>query len=123
VVLREQALQRWDTGDLEGAVHALSLAFQLFPDARFAYNIAQLERKRGRCDEARAQYQRYLKLDPAGAWVNDARAHLAELTSCPPAARGCRRMIPSWSLDRGCQRRRQRRCLWNGPRARWTPRA
>jgi hypothetical protein len=86
-VLRDQALQRWDTGDLEGAVHALSLAFQLFPDARFAYNIAQLERKRGHCGEARMQYERYLRLDPLGPLVNDAQAHLEELAHCTPAAR------------------------------------
>jgi hypothetical protein len=86
-LLRSKALERWDTGDLEGAVRALRLAFDLFPDPRFSFNIAQLERQRGRCDEARAEYQRYLELDPEGAWAKEASAHLEELASCEPSQR------------------------------------
>lgn len=55
-----------------------------FPEALF--NRALILERMGVSREARAAWERYLRVDPSSQWATEARSHLAELPAAPHAA-------------------------------------
>ncbi len=87
--LLQQARDRFDGGILRGeaallerSLDAMRLANALEPRPGLELNMAQVERKLGRCRAARARYERYLRERPEGRGAQVARYQLEALGAC-----------------------------------------
>jgi len=90
-MLLERAKERYEAGrgtgeearqQLEGALDALRLAYQLLPAPWLLFNLAQVQSRLGACSEAADLYQRFLASDPAPEARANAEQALKLLGSC-----------------------------------------
>jgi tetratricopeptide (TPR) repeat protein len=90
-MLLERAKERYEAGrgsgddarqQLEGALDALRLAYQLTPASWLLFNLAQVQSRLGACSEAADLYQRYLASDPGPDARASAEEALELLGSC-----------------------------------------
>lgn len=87
--LISKARQRYNEGvleqsreKLEGSLDALILAYTLAPQPELLLNMAQVERRLGRCEQARATYESYLKSNPTPQGRAVAEHNLESLERC-----------------------------------------
>lgn len=113
-MLLERAKQRYEAGrgggtdarqQLESALDALHLAYQLGPAPWLLFNLAQVQSRLGACHEATDLYQRFLASDPAPEARASAEEALGLLGSCEEANR---EPAPGDGLPPGLR-------LWLGP--------
>jgi len=90
-MLLERAKERYEAGrgagegarqQLEGALDALRLAYQLTPAPWLLFNLAQVQSRLGACSEAADLYQRFLASDPGPEARANAEQALKLLGSC-----------------------------------------
>jgi tetratricopeptide (TPR) repeat protein len=90
-MLLERAKQRYDAGrrggedakqQLESALDALLLAYQLSPAPWLLFNLAQVRSQLGHCDEAAELYRRFLASEPGPAARASAGQALHLLGAC-----------------------------------------
>src|SRR6185295_2009322 len=90
-LLLERAKQRYEAGraggeaardQLEGALDALRLAYQIAPASWLLFNLAQVQSQLGACREAAQLYQRFLDSKPAPDARANAEQGLKLLGSC-----------------------------------------
>jgi len=62
----QKALEDYAQGDVSAALGSMRESFQLSKRAELLYNLAQLEEELKSCDDALADYRRYLELVPQG---------------------------------------------------------
>ena len=76
--LRAEAADR--AVDYSQAIDYLSRALRISPKSQTAtFNRALVYERVNRYDEAATEWQRYLTLDPSGAWADEAKSQLAEI--------------------------------------------
>ena len=92
--LLERAKERYEAGrgagegarqQLEGALDALHLAYQLTPAPWLLFNLAQVQSRLGACSEAADLYQRFLASNPGPEARANAEQALKLLGSCEDA--------------------------------------
>ena len=89
------ALEAKRAGELPRALCLMQRAQSAWSNAAFSFNIAQLQRELGMCEEARENYQAFLSDERDLARRKAAEKALAELAKCtprmapPPAADSC----------------------------------
>jgi tetratricopeptide (TPR) repeat protein len=77
--LRAEAADR--AVDYNRAIDYLSRALKISPESQTAtFNRALVYERMNQYDEAAREWQRYLTLDPSGAWADEAKSQLAEIT-------------------------------------------
>ena len=77
--LRRQADAAYRAGRFEEALVALERARALAPYPLHAFNVAAVQHQLGRCEQARDLFEEYLRTDPGGPAVAEARLALDEL--------------------------------------------
>jgi tetratricopeptide (TPR) repeat protein len=82
--LYDQALQEYNSGRYENSLSLLRQAYALSPGAGFLFNIAQCERKLGRCTQARTAYQEYITQEADPARRSRADRAIESLKDCDP---------------------------------------
>lgn len=83
----EKGRVAYDVADYDQAITHFTRAYELSLEPVLIFNIAQAQRKVGRCHKAIELYQKYLRLAPATEEAEAARAHLEVLQkSCPEEA-------------------------------------
>jgi hypothetical protein len=83
----QDALASYAKGDVTAALDKMRESYRLSQRAELLYNLAQLEEELKACDDALADYRRYLELVPRGRYRES--AELAErrlVEECPPPA-------------------------------------
>jgi hypothetical protein len=94
-LLLERAKERYEAGraggpgareQLEGALDALRLAYQLAPASWLLFNLAQVKSQLGACSEAAELYQRFLASHPAPDARANAEGALKLLGGCEGSA-------------------------------------
>lgn len=80
------AQQAKRAGDLARALCLMQRAQDAWSSAAFSFNVAQLQRELGLCEQARENYQAFLGSERAPARRKEAERALAELARCTPRA-------------------------------------
>lgn len=76
----------YDAQRYEDAAAAFQRAYDLVQDPLLIFNVAQAQRRLGRCPEALTAYERFLQLDATSPKSADAKSHILTLsTSCGPS--------------------------------------
>ena len=75
-------LERYDRGNLVGAIEAFEKGYQREARPMFLFALGQAHRKRGDCDRARAMYDAFLATRPP---VKQADAAVEQREACEPA--------------------------------------
>lgn len=84
--LFHDAEARYVAGDVAGAFESMQRSYALSGRAELLFNLGELRRELGRCEEARRDYEAYLERVSAGARREQAREALEALRiDCPNA--------------------------------------
>jgi hypothetical protein len=85
--LFRQAEARYVTGDIVGALALMEEAYAASGRPELLFNLGQLHRELGHCNEARDSYEHYLALAKNGTRRDEAEQRRRELErQCPPVA-------------------------------------
>ncbi len=79
-------LERYERGNLVGAIDAFERGYQREPRPTFLFALGQAHRKRGDCDRARASFDAFLATSPPKKQVDAAIQQREACTPAEPAA-------------------------------------
>jgi hypothetical protein len=84
-VRSRSGIERFRRGEYAAAIADFEASYALRPLPELRFNIAQAQRSLGRCDDALAEYERYLSEAPAGRRRAQAESGAAEMRACVSA--------------------------------------